>query len=627
MYLEFFGLAQSPFNNTPDPAFFFEAKTHREALASMIYGIEQGKGFIMVSGDVGTGKTLLIQTLKRELDSKHIVISITNPWCSPEDVLAAIRNSVELAEPDNNALNDALKRRLVELNEQGRRVILVIDEAHQMSAQMMEGVRLLSNIETETEKLLQIVFVGQDELSEIMARYSMRQIQQRLFISHRLEPMTQEETIGYIRRRIQIAGGTPLLFPQECMEAIFNESKGTPRLINFLCDNCLLLAFARELPQVSREIVDEAIANLRRVQRVSWPEPDTRPEASLPAAAGKTSTVSIIAPTASPAESTVAVLAPVVEAKPANPAPVQNPAAKNDNGGAMASSYVAAIMQAEGKSSLPFRLPFGGEAGAADAVKPSVVEVPSVQPPSSPKGPGLTLLGKILAGVGLAVFGAAAAIALQKWFVNSPSAQVREEIPARTVQAPEPAVTKRGADYDGVRAKGMAAPESHPEVSTGVGASRATPVLSLPLGLLASDNLQEVVVPRSGGVKEMASGQFKVWNDSVRDLILAANPAVGARLDELAAGTRLKLPRLTRDRLFAQDASGRYYIYYGSFDRVEEANSELAALRRIWPDSLFVSGGRADGTTNRVFVGGFSNQNEARSALDSLWFKHLPSLN
>lgn len=615
MYLEFFGLAQSPFNNTPDPAFFFEAKTHREALASMIYGIEQGKGFIMVSGDVGTGKTLLIQTLKRELDSKHIVISITNPWCSPEDVLAAIRQSVELEGPDNNALNDALRRRLIELNGEGRRVILVIDEAHQMSAQMMEGVRLLSNIETETEKLLQVVFVGQDELSEIMGRHSMRQIQQRLFISHHLEPMTQEETLGYIRRRLQIAGGTPLLFPQDCMEMIFKESKGTPRLINFLCDNGLLLAFARELPQVSREIVDEAIANLRRVHRAT---PQEVPVLAAP--------VAVAAEKSPPPGVTPAVAAPVsrppVEERPRTVPPVPTPPpVAVDAGAATASSYAAAIMQAEGKSSLPFRLPFGGGSLSDDQPKQFATE--SIQPVAIQK-PGLTTLGKVLAGVMLAVLGALAAVGWQKWSANA-TPSVRDDVSARTMAPVESGVaSKPGLDADMPRSKEPVADFRNDIPSA---AARGTPVLSLPLNLLAPDNLQEVVVPRTGGVKELVQGQFKVWNDSGRDLLLAANPAAGGRIDDLAAGTRLKLPKLTRDRLFAQDASGRYYIYYGSFDRQEEANSELAALRRIWPESVSVSGGRADGQTNRLFVGSFANQNEARSALDSLWFKHLPSLN
>ena len=234
MYLNYFNLTRFPFQNTPDPAFFFSRRSHKEALASMIYGIEQGKGFVLVTGDVGTGKTLLVQALKKELLDRHILIEIANPWTTPEDVLDAIRVRINVTTSGDNALFDSLRERLIALSSEGQRVVLIIDEAHQLSERMIEGIRLLSNIETNTEKLLQIIFLGQDELASMLSKYSMRQVQQRISLGHRLQCFNSKETAEYIEHRLRVAGGTPLLFPSDCVELIHQAAMGTPRVINRL---------------------------------------------------------------------------------------------------------------------------------------------------------------------------------------------------------------------------------------------------------------------------------------------------------------------------------------------------------------------------------------------------------
>ncbi len=282
MYKSYFHLSHYPFHNTPDPEFYFNSLSHREALATMAYGVQEGKGFVLIIGDVGTGKTMLAQALKRDLGEKYLLIEIGHPWVTPEDVLSAIctRLGLSAVEREDPALMEIIKRKLIEMDEQGQRVVLVIDEAHQLPERTLEGIRLLSNIETTTRKLIQIVLLGQEELSTILGQYSLRQLQQRIAFSYQLLSLSEQETEEYIHHRLRVAGGNVSLFPKACVALIHAEASGSPRVINQLCDNCLLIAFGKNIPAVDVETVREAIERLRPavVQRSSrWGQPESTP--------------------------------------------------------------------------------------------------------------------------------------------------------------------------------------------------------------------------------------------------------------------------------------------------------------------------------------------------------------
>ena len=214
MYESYFHFDQLPFENTPDPTFFYGSEQHREALAALVYGVRQFKGFMLVTGDVGTGKTLLAQSLKHELDnteeiSKTIVIQISNPWISHSELFQELAYRLGIRDHQDYSTIEAQKviqRELLTVFEEKGRVILILDEAQQIPEKTLEGVRLLSNMEVPQAKLVQIILLGQTEFNDILTRHSMRQLRQRVTLSRRLEPLGLDDTIGYIDHRIHIAG-------------------------------------------------------------------------------------------------------------------------------------------------------------------------------------------------------------------------------------------------------------------------------------------------------------------------------------------------------------------------------------------------------------------------------------
>jgi len=287
MYEEFFHLSTHPFRNSPDPAFFYRSVSHREALTMLAYGVREGKGFMLVTGDVGTGKTMLAHALKAELGERAMMVEVPYPWVSAEDILATIRARIGLApaSPENPAAVEELRARLIELAQDGRQVVVVIDEAHQVPVKTLEGIRLISNIESSTQKLLQIVLLGQEELGTLLSQYSLRQVQQRIAMSCHLRPLDRNETWEYIRHRLLVAGGNPELFSAGAAARIHEYSGGCPRLINQACDFCLLFAYGKFAPQVDETLARSALAALDESRtgsalRASPAEPLAAPRAN-----------------------------------------------------------------------------------------------------------------------------------------------------------------------------------------------------------------------------------------------------------------------------------------------------------------------------------------------------------
>jgi general secretion pathway protein A len=269
MYKKFFGLTRNPFEISPDPYFLFATARHNEALASIVHGVLRHKGFIVVTGEVGTGKTLLVRCLLELLRRYDIAsANVFNPLLSPAEFLRYVAGDLGLktASQDKGSLLLDLNNFLIARHRKNTTTVLVVDEAQHLEPELLEEIRLLTNLETSQQKLLQIVLVGQPELDQKMDSPGLRQLKQRIAMRCQLEPLLESETKMYILRRLQRAGANShanTMFPEGSMAAVFRYSKGIPRLINTVCENALIAAYAEESEVVRLEFVDEAAKDLR----------------------------------------------------------------------------------------------------------------------------------------------------------------------------------------------------------------------------------------------------------------------------------------------------------------------------------------------------------------------------
>jgi len=274
MYLKYFGFRDAPFNLTPDPKFFYNSLLHREALASLFYGIKAKKGFVVVTGEVGTGKTTLVRKLLRSLEATHHSVFIFNTLVTFDGLLENIAQDLGLDYEGLSrvAIVHRLNEFLLDKANKGHTVSLLIDEAQNLSEDALEAVRLLSNLETDREKLLQIILVGQPELDVKLNARSIRQLKQRVALWCRLDRLNQTEIADYIQHRLDIAGYEgPAIFAKLSIESIGEYTLGTPRLVNALCDSALLTAFVSSKKTVSVDMIREAARDLHLIQ-AEYPE-------------------------------------------------------------------------------------------------------------------------------------------------------------------------------------------------------------------------------------------------------------------------------------------------------------------------------------------------------------------
>ncbi len=281
MYLRYFGLNEAPFSITPDPAFVFLSPRHRDALAHLMYGIGKGGsgGFVQLTGEVGTGKTTLCRCLLEQVPDNTRIALLLNPLVSPRELLAAISEELGIdvrdTQDSSRLLVDNLNQYLLGAHQRGERVVIVIDEAQNLSPEALEQVRLLTNLETSKEKLLQIVLLGQPELRELLQRRSLRQLAQRITARYHLSPLGHSDTHLYVRHRMQVAGAQRNPFRRTAMNALYQRSQGIPRLINIIADRSLVSAFAKERAEVNAAMVHEAANEVqlgeRQMRRNRWP--------------------------------------------------------------------------------------------------------------------------------------------------------------------------------------------------------------------------------------------------------------------------------------------------------------------------------------------------------------------
>jgi general secretion pathway protein A len=293
MYERFYQLRERPFALSPDPDYLYPSRIHQEALSYLRYGIEGHAGFVVITGEIGSGKTTLVQTLLRSLDRETTVARIVNTMLEPRELIEAILLDLNLpTDSSKPAMLRTLAEFLVGERQQGRLVLLVIDEAQNLATDALEEVRMLSNLETEKSKLIQIVLVGQPDLRDTLERPDLEQLRQRITVSYHLGALDATETAAYVNHRLRRAStGAPVEFPRDVTDLVHERSRGVPRIINVICDAILLFGYGAEQYDVSLDLAREAVVELEEtgvlaplLAHHNQPPVSPRREASPPAA-------------------------------------------------------------------------------------------------------------------------------------------------------------------------------------------------------------------------------------------------------------------------------------------------------------------------------------------------------
>ncbi|HSH41615.1 MAG TPA: AAA family ATPase, partial [Arenicellales bacterium] len=278
MYASSFGLTEAPFSISPDPRYLYMSRRHQEAMAHLRYGIQEAGGFVLLTGEVGTGKTTICRSMLEQLPEHVDVALILNPQIGDSELLAVLCDEIGLSYPDGASpkkLLDLLNERLIESFSRGRRTVLVIDEAQMLSREVLEQVRILTNLETTRQKLLQIILIGQPELCGILARRDLRQLAQRITARYHLDPLSRGEVREYVRYRLGVAGCHRDVFTRGALRRLYRHTQGVPRLINVICDRAMLGAYSGDRKRVTAAMISRAAHEVlgrerRRRRGVGW---------------------------------------------------------------------------------------------------------------------------------------------------------------------------------------------------------------------------------------------------------------------------------------------------------------------------------------------------------------------
>ena len=333
MYEEYYGFAEKPFSLTPDPKYLFKSESHANAFELLQYAVRRREGFVVVTGDIGTGKTTLCRAFLEEIDRNTFTALVLNPFLSEDDLLKLILQDFGVVSRDDvkrGRLNGVSKTELIEtiydfllgLLPLHASAVLIIDEAQNLPMPVLEQIRILSNLETDKDKLLQIVLVGQLNLHTLLKAPQMRQLDQRVSIRYQLKPLTRDEVAAYVMHRLSIAGGSSVVsFQQKALDLVHRRASGIPRLVNLLCDRALLAAYSARTNRVTDEMVRRAAENLElqepKVERFGW----FRRRASVVVAAGASVSLAVAGGLAAPVLRAAAKVPPAAIDVPAVQAP------------------------------------------------------------------------------------------------------------------------------------------------------------------------------------------------------------------------------------------------------------------------------------------------------------------
>lgn len=279
MYTGFFGLTSQPFSIAPNPDFLFLSPRHAEALAHLRYGLGEAGGFVLLTGEVGTGKTTVSRCLLQELTDKTEVAFILNPTLNELELLAAICDQLKIRYKKSDAslkmLTDKITNRLMKNHQAGKNTILIIDEAQHLQPAVLEQLRLLTNLETNTKKLLQVILIGQPELQQLLQRQDLRQLAQRITARYHLMPLNEPEVQQYISYRLQVAGCSRPVFTSSAVKKLFQLSGGIPRLLNLICDRALLGGYSQQKALIDAALVNQAASEVLAIkpqaEKAAWP--------------------------------------------------------------------------------------------------------------------------------------------------------------------------------------------------------------------------------------------------------------------------------------------------------------------------------------------------------------------
>ncbi|HXY54430.1 MAG TPA: XrtA/PEP-CTERM system-associated ATPase [Nitrospirota bacterium] len=283
MYEAFFNLKTKPFELVPNPDFLYMSRSHKRAMYYLYYGVKERAGFILLSGEVGSGKTTLISDLINRIDANINLSRVFNTKVNSHQLIAMINTDfgLDVKGKDKVDMLNELNDYLIEQHARGNNSVLIIDEAQNLKPDLLEEIRMLSNLETDTAKLLQIILVGQPEIRDLLARPELRQLRQRISISCRINPLTRLETEEYILHRLEVAGNREaVIFSDGCMDVIFKYCKGIPRLVNIMCDYLLLTAFIEEKKTVDASMVRDIVEDLD-FENLYWGSKQPEPEPKI----------------------------------------------------------------------------------------------------------------------------------------------------------------------------------------------------------------------------------------------------------------------------------------------------------------------------------------------------------
>ncbi|WP_133407730.1 AAA family ATPase [Parashewanella tropica] len=275
MYKAFFGLKDTPFSIAPNPDYLFLSERHREALAHLSYGLGDTGGFVLLTGEVGTGKTTVSRTLLKQLPDNTDTAFILNPALTELELLATLCDELKIDYPESptlKQLTDRISEFLLENHEKGRNTLMIIDEAQHLKAEVLEQLRLLTNLETDTKKLLQVILIGQPELQQLLKRQELRQLAQRITARYHLLPLTEDEVALYVQHRLEVAGRYEPLFTRKSIKALHKHSGGIPRLINLLCERTLMAGYGQSKVPLDHHMVNRAAQEILGVEEVAAPK-------------------------------------------------------------------------------------------------------------------------------------------------------------------------------------------------------------------------------------------------------------------------------------------------------------------------------------------------------------------